>query len=211
MNNNWFEIFEINEGLAAAGRIPSVTRLGERISASEIALLLSCGIAAAISSGLLHRGLQIPGSSIVFSMIPMALGFALAPRRYAGFIMGAGAMGAAFIINQTGLARVGAGAFVSLCLIGPVLDLSVAKAREGWRLYSGLILAGIITNLLALGSRAVTKFFALDLGTRPFSSWWAPAIVTYMLSGAIAGLIAALCFFHFRKQRSDSNNPGTAL
>jgi hypothetical protein len=209
MSNNWFGI---HNGLAAAGRMPSMTRTGERISTSEMALLLFFGIAAATSSCLLHHGLRIPGSSIVFSLIPMALGLALAPRRHAGFIMGAGAFSAAVIFNLTGLARPGSGAFISLCLVGPVMDLAVTKARNGWRLYSGLILAGIVTNLLALGSRAMSKLLGFDLSAmRPFGSWWAQAIVTYTLAGAVAGLIGAFCFFSLRKQRQESVDDGTTL
>jgi hypothetical protein len=208
MNNKWFGI---HDGLAAAGRIPAVTQIRERISTSEMALLILCGAAAAASSGFLHRGMRIPGSSIVFSLIPMALGLALAPRRHAGFIMGTGALSAVALFNLTGL-RYGAGALISLCLIGPIMDLAITKARNGWRLYSGLVLAGIITNLLALGSRGVSKLLGLDFsGMRPFSSWWALAIVTYTLSGAVAGLIGAFCFFHLHKQRPESNNAGTNL
>jgi hypothetical protein len=199
MINKWFGI---HDGLITAGRIPAVIRIQERISNLEMLLLFLCGITAAVSSGLLHHGLRIPGSSIVFSLIPMALGLALAPRRNAGFIMGAGALSAAVFFNLTGLVRSGAGAFISLCLVGPVMDFALMKARSGWRLYSGLILAGIVTNMLALSSRSITKLLGLDIGgMRPFGNWWAEAIVTYALCGAVAGLIAALCFFHLRKQR----------
>ena len=81
---------------------------------------------------------------------------------------------------------------------------AVSKFRSGWKLYFGLVLAGICTNLMALSSRGASKLLGLDLGTRPFGSWWTQAIITYSLSGAIAGLIGALLFFHLRKQRSDS-------
>jgi hypothetical protein len=199
MINQWFGI---HEGLAAAGRFPSVARIRERISASEIILLLFCGGAAAATSGLIKDGLRIPGHSIVLSMIPMALGLALAQRHLSGFIMSAGAFSTAAAFNHIGLAHYGSGAFISLCLLGPVMDLALTKARSGWRLYSGLILAGIATNLLALGSRGMSKFLGLDLGTRPFATWWSQAIVTYTLSGALAGLICALCFFHLRKRQS---------
>jgi hypothetical protein len=202
MSNKWFGT---HDGLAAAGRIPSITRIGERITTSEMMLLIMCGVAAAASSGLLHRGLRLPGSSIVFSLIPMALGLALAPRRNAGFIMGSGALGAAAIFNLAGLAHYGAGAFISLCLVGPIMDFAVARARTGWRLYSGLVVAGIITNMLALGSRGMSKLAGLDLlDMRPFGSWWAQAIITYVLAGAIAGLVGAVCFFHLSKRRTES-------
>jgi hypothetical protein len=62
-----------------------------------------------------------------------------------------------------------------------------------------LVLSGVGTNLLALASRAMFKVLGLDLagGARPFDSWWLQASVTYTLSGVIAGLLGALCWFHF--------------
>jgi hypothetical protein len=202
MIDNWFSI---NEGLAAAGRLPALARMRERISAYEILLLILCGAGAAAASGFIRLGLRLPGHSIVLSMIPMALGLALAPRRLSGFIMSASAFGTGAAFNLTGLAHIGSGAFISLCLVGPVMDLAVSKLRSGWKLYFGLILAGICTNLLALSSRGASKLLGLDLaGTRPFGSWWTQAVITYSLSGAIAGLIGALLFFHLRKQRSES-------
>ncbi len=145
-------------------------------------------------------------------MIPMALGFALAPRKHSGFIMSAGAFSTASAVSVSGMADYGSGAFVSLCLIGPIMDLALVKLRSGWKLYFGLIIAGIATNLLALSSRGASKLLGLDLiGRRPFSTWWSEAIITYIISGAIAGLIAAICFFNLRKQQSKSEtaNSGT--
>ncbi len=199
---NWFGV---HDGLAAAGRIPAITRMRERISASELALLLMCGFAAAAASGLIRLGLRLPGHSIILSMLPMALGLALAPRRLAGFIMSAGAFTTAVAFNFAGVAHFGSGAFVSLCLIGPILDLVLTRFGKGRLLYAGLILAGIITNLAALGSRSISKLLGLDMaGMRPFGGWWGQAIITYSLCGAVAGLIAALCFFHLHKQQAKS-------
>ena len=167
MIDNWFSI---NEGLAAAGRLPAVTRVRERISASEIALLILCGAAAATASGFIRLGLRLPGHSIVLSLIPMALGLALAPRRLSGFIMSASAFGTGAAFNLTGMAHLGSGAFVSLCLSGPVMDLAVSKFRSGWKLYFGLVLAGICTNLMALSSRGASKLLGLDLPAQGLSA-----------------------------------------
>lgn len=208
MVDNWFSI---NEGLASAGRLPTLARMRARISAYEIVLLILCGAAAATASGFIRLGLRLPGHSIVLSMVPMALGLALAPRRLSGFIMSVSAFGTGAAFNFAGLAHLGSGAFISLCLIGPVMDLAVSKFKNGWKLYSGLVLAGICTNLMALSSRGASKLLGLDLaGTRPFGSWWTQAVLTYALSGAVAGLIGALLFFNLRKQRaqSESADPG---
>jgi len=199
---NWFGI---HDGLATAGRIPAMTRMRERISASEIALLILCGFVAAAASGLIRFGIRLPGHSIVLSMLPMVLGLALAPRYLSGFIMSISAFSTAIAFNLTGLSHFGTGAFVSLCLLGPIMDLVLTKARRGWLLYFGLILAGVITNLLALGSRSMSKLLGFDMaGMRPFGGWWGQAVITYSLCGAAAGLIAALCFFHLRKQQIKS-------
>jgi hypothetical protein len=95
-------------------------------------------------------------------------------------------------------ASFGSGATVSLLLIGPMMDVAVRHARRGRRVYAALVLAGVSTNLLALGSRAAFKVLGLELAdARPFDSWWLQASVTYPLSGIVAGLLGALCWFHF--------------
>jgi hypothetical protein len=200
-----YNLFAVHDGLAAAGRIPAMTRVRERISASELILLLSLGAASATLAGFLRLGIRLPGHSIILSMLPMILGLALAPRRFSGFIMSIGALGTAAAFNLAEMAHYGSGAFVSLCLMGPMMDLALTKARKGWRLYLGLMLAGIGTNLLALASRSMSKLLGLDLaGTRPFGTWWMQAAVTYSLCGAAAGLIGALCFFHLYRRKSQS-------
>jgi hypothetical protein len=113
--------------------------------------------------------------------------------------MSAGAIGTAWLLSALGSASFGSGSSVSLLLIGPMMDVAVRHARGGWRVYGALVLAGVATNLLALGSRAAFKVLGLDLAAaaRPFDSWWLQASVTYTLSGVVAGLLGALCWFHF--------------
>jgi hypothetical protein len=206
MMNNWFGI---HDGLVAAGRFPSLARIRERITTSEIVMLLLFGVASAAAVGFIRTGLRFPGNSIILAMLPMVLGFAAAPRRSAGFIMGAGAFGAATMFGMLGLAHFGAGAFVSLCLLGPVMDLALRKVKSGPWLYVAFGLAGVCANLLALGSRGSAKLLGLDVaGMRPFGTWYIQASMTYSLCGAVAGLIAAFCFFQFRKQQSNSEQDG---
>jgi hypothetical protein len=204
-----YNLFHVHEGLAAAGRIPSAARVRDHISASEMAILIFCGAISASAVSFIRLGMRIPGHAIVLAMAPMALGLALAPRRFSGFIMSAGAFSTASIFGLLGIVHPGAGSFVSLCLLGPVMDLALARLRSGWRLYFGMILAGISTNLLALFSRSMSKLLGLDLGSmRPFGTWWTQAIVTYSLCGAVAGLIGAICFFRLHNRQLD---PGTHL
>jgi hypothetical protein len=203
--------FGVRDGLAVAARMQTETQTRERISASEILALLFCGAVSASLIAFVRLGLRIPGHSIVLSMVPMVFGLAMAPRRFSGFIMSAGALGTASAFTGAGLAQYGAGAFVSLCLMGPMMDLALTKVRSGWRLYLGLVLAGIGTNLMALASRSTSKLMGIDPGTRPFVGWWNQALLTYTLCGAIAGLFGAICFFHFRNRRSDSQSPDSGI
>ena len=195
MVNAWFAV---NDGLVGAARFPSLMRTRSRVSAIELLLLLSCGAAAAAAVAYVKLSLRIPGHSIVLAALPLVLGLSLAPRRLAGSVMSAGAVGTAWLLTAASGASFGAGSSVSLLLIGPMMDVAVRHARRGWRVYAALVLAGVATNLLALGSRAAFKLLGLDFGgARPFDSWWLQASVTYTLSGVAAGLLGALCWFHF--------------
>jgi hypothetical protein len=196
--NGWFVV---HEGLTTAGRVPSLARSRERISALEVLVLLASGAAAAAAVGMAKLGLGIPGHSIVLGALPLALGLSLAPRSLAGSVMSGGALGAAWLFQGAGVASYGSGSLVSLCLLGPMMDLALRGARGGWRVYAALILAGAATNLTALGSRAVAKLAGLDLAeARPFDSWWLQATGTYAASGIIAGLLGALCWFQFSER-----------
>ena len=203
MVNNWFAV---HDGLIDATRFPTLSRTRSRISAIELLLLLACGAAAAAAVAYVKLSLRIPGHSIVLAALPMVLGLSLAPRRMAGSVMSAGAIGTAWLLSAAGGASFGSGSSVSLLLIGPMMDVAVRHARGGWRVYAALVMSGVATNLLALGSRAAFKVLGLDLaGARPFDSWWLQASVTYTLSGAVAGLLGALCWFHFNARARDEH------
>jgi hypothetical protein len=205
MVNDWFVV---RDGLISASRFPSLARPQQRISGAELALLFACGAVAAAAVAYVKLSLQIPGHSIVLAALPMVLGLSLAPRRLAGSMMSAGALGSAWVLSSVGNASYGSGAFVSLSLIGPMMDFAVRHARTGWRVYVALVLSGVATNLLALGSRASFKLLGLDAGARPFDSWWLQASITYTLSGVVAGLLGALCWFHFKDRSRRGRYPG---
>ena len=199
MVNDWFVV---HDGLLGAGRFPSLARTNGRVSAAEWLLLLACGAAAAAAVGFIKLSLRIPGHSIVLAALPMVFGVSLAPRRLAGSVMSAGALGSTWLLSAAG-ADYGAGATVSLLLLGPMMDVALSRVHTGRRLYAALVLSGVATNLLALGSRAAAKVLGLDLaGARPFDSWWLQASFTYTLSGMVAGLLGALCWFHFNDRVS---------
>ena len=50
----------------------------------------------------------------MLAALPMALGMSLAPRRFAGSVMSAGALGTAWLLAAAGVASYGSGSFVSL-------------------------------------------------------------------------------------------------
>lgn len=193
MRNGWFDV---RDGLIGAARVPPLARPNQRISAIEVAMLLMCGAASTATIAFVKLSLGIPGHSIVLAALPMALGMSLAPRRLAGSVMSAGALATASLLVAGGAGRFGSGAFASLLLLGPMMDVAMRRARGGWRVYAALVLAGVATNLLALLSRAAPKLLGIDVG-RPFDSWWLQASITYTVSGIAAGLLGALCWFHF--------------
>lgn len=191
------EWFVVREGLVGAARLPALSRPHHRVSAIELLLLLSSGAVSAVAIAFVKLSLGIPGHSIVIATLPMAFGMSLAPRQFAGAVMSAGALGTAGLLSLGGLATFGSGAFTSLVLLGPMMDLALRHARSGWRVYAALVTAGVATNVLALASRAASKILGLDVGTRPFGTWWLEASLTYTLSGVVAGLLGAACWFHF--------------
>jgi hypothetical protein len=203
MVSDWFAV---REGLVGAARFPPLARPHHRISAIELLLLFSCGAVSAAAIAFVKLSLGIPGHSIVIAALPMTLGISLAPRQFAGVMMSAGAIGTASLLSLGGRATFGSGAFTSLVILGPMLDLALRHARRGWRLYAALVTAGVATNLLALASRAASKILGLDLGARPFDSWWLEASVTYTLSGVVAGVLGALCWFQVN-DRADRRPP----
>ena len=150
MAHGWFVI---HDGLISAARLPALARAQPRISTVELLLLLGCGAAAAAAVGYAKLGLGIPGHSIVLAALPMAFGLSLAPRRFAGSVMGAGACGTALLLTTAG-ASYGSGAVISLSLLGPMMDVALRRVRSGRLGYVGLVLSGVATNLLALASRA---------------------------------------------------------
>ena len=203
--NDWFVA---RDGLIGAARFPSLVRPAQRISVIELLTLLMCGGTAAAAVGMLKLGLGIPGHSIVLVAVPMALGMALAPRRMAGCVMSAGALGTAGLLTATGAGSFGSGSFVSLSLLGPLMDVALNGVKGGRRVYAALVMAGLATNMLALASRAVPKVMGFDLASgRPFGIWWVEASVTYTLSGIVAGLLGAACWFHF----NDRKKPGSPV
>lgn len=194
--------FEANPALAADSRVRAIGRPGDRVSTLEVATLVLLGVTAAVMSGYVRIGLRIPGHSIVLAVLPMAFGFAVVPRQLAGTAMSASAVLTAALLSASGVRYFGVGAMASITAIGPLLDLALARARGGWRLYLGFVLAGLAANMVAFSVRGGSKLIHVEgLGRRLFTDWLSQAAVTYVLAGAIAGLLSAACWFRMRHTR----------
>ncbi len=194
-------ILHVHEGLRVHGRVRVLAVSADRVSALELGLLVLLGAAAAAGAVLPDFNLRIPGHAILRSVVPLALGMALVPRRGSGVVMSGSALATALLLRLGNLGP-GAGAFTSLCLTGPLLDLALARARRGWHVYLGLVLGGLVSNLAALLVRGGLKAFLLETpGARPAGAWFSQAIITYPVCGMLAGLLSALLWFQLRERR----------
>ncbi len=197
-------ILSVDADLLATSRVPTLVGSDGYVRPIELAALALAGVAAALLTNALRLNLGIPGSSIVFATFPIALGFALVPRRGAGAVMSGAAALTTMGLGFAGGPVDGPGALTSLILTGPLLDLALRFARGGgWRLYAAFVVAGALSNAFAFAVRGSAKAFGIAGmgGGRPFASWWPSAIVTYTIAGVVAGLISALAWFHYRERR----------
>jgi hypothetical protein len=197
--------FALDTRLLQAARIPAL-RAGPDtgIAALEIAALLSAGLIASLLTNVLRLRLGIPGSNIVFVAFPLALGFALVPRRNAGLLMAGGALATNLVLWLAGIRLDGVGAQTSLLATGPLLDLALRRFGKGWGLYLAFVAACAVSNAAAFLVRGTTRAMGMrgagPGGGRPFDLWWPEAVWTYALAGVIAGLISAFAWFHLRKR-----------
>lgn len=186
----------LHPGLAGNSRLPTLAREGDRFQLAELLLLAAAGVAAAAATSFLDFGLRIPGHAIIRAVFPMSLGFALAPRRMGGSVMGVAGLMAIAVFHVGRVPTPGTGAMTSLLLMGPLLDLTLWRAKPGWRLYLGFAAAGLGANLGALGVRAGFKLAGLEhLKARPFGPWFSQAVVIFAICGVLAGLVSAAVWF----------------
>lgn len=197
--------FAIDPRLQRSARIPALLAERDgRIAALELAALVGAGAAASVLTNVIHFRLGIPGSSIAFVAFPLALGFALVPRRGAGMVMAVGALATNLGLWLAGVRLDGVGAQTSLLATGPLLDLALRRFGAGWRLYAAFLTACAASNGLAFAVRALTRAAGMRGsglgGGRPFDAWWPEAVWTYALAGLLAGLISAAAWFHLRER-----------
>ncbi|MCH5376794.1 MAG: hypothetical protein JJ992_22740 [Planctomycetes bacterium] len=190
--------------LLESTRLPALTRASAGIRGVELAWLVLMGLAAAAGSILLDFKLKIPGHAILRCILPMTLGLAMVPRRGAGLIMAATAVGGGLGLQMFRLPGAGVGALTSLALSGVLLDAAASRVRSGWQWYLGVTLAALATNLVAFGVKFGAKMAGLD-GTmrQPIGAWWPRAAISYPVCGLIAGLLAVAILFRLRRRDAD--------
>jgi hypothetical protein len=202
-------VFAAKPSLRSASRLPALSS-EMRISGTEIACLVACGIVAAVAIGFGNQIIRgVPGHAILRGVLPMAFGLALVPRRTAGITMSFSAGVVAAAMSWQGLGRFQPAAVLGVLLLGPVLDAALAGRPQGWRLYARFIAAGAIANLLAFALRLNLAYFGWEVGGggggaggREFMTFWSPALIAFILCGAMAGLVSAAIWFRLRVNNS---------
>jgi hypothetical protein len=212
-------LFAKATNLEQASRLGRIVGARDSINSRELAILLACGVLAAMAVAMVTVPLRIPGHAILRAALPMVAGLALVPRRSAGGVMSLGALAAVGVFYFGSIGNLQAAAVTGLLALGPAIDLALRDEPTGWRLYLRLALAGTVANLLAWGVRMmVAIWFAAPLAgsgrgggggmglgggggravAHQFLEFWAAAILTFAVCGAIAGLASAAVWFKAR-------------
>ena len=197
--------FALDARLRRAARLPAMPGAGDTgLTRLELGVLLGAGVAASLLTNVLRLRLGIPGSNIVFVSFPLALGFALVPRRGAGLVMAGGALATNAALALAGAHLDGIGAQTSLLLTGPLLDLALRWRGAGWRLYAAFVVACAASNAFAFLVRGLARAAGMRGtgmgGGRTMAQWLPEAVWTYSAAGLVAGLISAAAWFHLRER-----------
>ena len=204
--------------LRQATRFATLARADQRISAREIALLLACGALAAWATSMLFLTFRVPGHAILRAVLPMAAGLALVPRHSAGLVMAAGALITTAFLRFGNVGDIHFAALVSLLALGPMLDVATKGASVGWKLYARFAAAGAAANLLAFVCRLALAIVVRRgsgggmgggggtgggmgggiAGGHDFLAFWPIALASFVLCGAVAGLVSAALWFRLR-------------
>jgi hypothetical protein len=222
-------LWTANLGLADAARwrLSRSPARGGSLSTAEIVALVDLGIIAALLTCLPLAGLRIPGHAILRGALPMILGISLVPRRSSGSIMSLAAAATLLFMEALGPGAPNLAAWVGLVCLGPAADAALAGAKPGWVLYGRCALAGLVANLVSFAVRMATgpKFVALAAATGartwapgsgmgggrglglPVENFWLPALVSFALCGAFAGLVCAAIWFRTRPRLDGSARP----
>lgn len=200
-------LLQKHPGLTATTRLGLIASEDIFPTSRDWAILILFGILAGCSSTFLNLGIQrVPGHAILRVVFPFALGLALVPRRGAGCVMGVTAALTGAGLQYAGFRGegIGFGALTSLIATGPLLDWTLRRANGGWRQIVAFALAGLTSNLLALGVRGIAKVMGWEeVGRCPLGEWLLNAGWTYPVCGLIAGLICGTVLFSVRPRNGD--------
>lgn len=188
-----------------SSRLQVLPRPGERITALEVTVLVACGALAAVAVATLASPIRVPGHAILRAVFPMAAGLALVPRRGAGATMAVGAVLGALTLRLGGYGVIQPAAMMGLVALGPAIDLAMARAPGGWRLYLRLAAAGAAVNVLAWVVRFAFAATVVSAGRgggagagHDFYDFWPAALASYALCGAVAGLVSGAAWFRLK-------------
>jgi hypothetical protein len=187
--------------LKSCSRFYEALRTSDRISWLELAALAACGSVAALALFCIHLSWSVPGHAILRGVFPMAAGLAIVPRRSAGLLMTLAAALTSEVLHVGGIGEIQPAALASLLALGPMLDLATLGAPVGWRLYLRFAAAGIAANLVAFATRmGLTAMGYATPGSHQMErlGWLVPA--SFVLCGAIAGLLSAIAWFRLRSK-----------
>ncbi len=191
-------MFAVHSGLQSGSRLPVLSQESRGVRIAEWSVWITMGCVAAIVSALPDLALKMPGHAVVRSVFPMTLGLAIAPRHLGGAVMGASGLVTGLLLRAFNASDIGLGALTSMALTGPMLDAVLWRMQSGgWRLYVGIILAGVLANTAAFGVKLSEKLI-FGQGKRKFADWLMNALWSYPLFGIVAGLISALVWFKWR-------------
>jgi hypothetical protein len=186
--------------LANASRVTIFGTGEQRISVFEVATLFVAGVLAAMAIGFVHLPFRVPGHAILRATLPITFGLALVPRRGAGSVMSVSSALAAVAMSWGSIGRFPPAAILSVVALGPVLDIALRNVRQGWKLYATFAAAGAIANLLAFATRvSMTLLDWESVGGSQLKGFWSLALVSFVLCGAIAGLLSATICFRWRE------------
>ena len=197
----------LNPQIASSSRLRTWISTKDAVSVSEYTTLIMAGVTAAAASGLLDFSLRIPGHAILRCILPMTLGLALVPRYGAGTVMATSAFISGCALRMLGATGgLSVGAFTSLLVCGPLLDLLLKRAHSSIQVVIRCALAGLLSNILALLARGGAKLIGLEaLGKGAFSVWFGRAAISYPVCGLLAGLLSALIWFSLRTETRQDN------
>jgi hypothetical protein len=117
-------------------------------------------------------------------------------------VMGSGAGVAAGMMMMSGFGRFQPAALLSVLLLGPVLDVALSGRPTGWRLYARFVAAGVVANCAAFATRFAVAVLGYRLqGGRQFLEFWQAALGSFLVCGAVAGLVSAALWFRLSSRR----------